>query len=332
MPPDKTEGFMNQLPSNTGAVSPPEKGWEPAATGRQWRNFWLATLGLVLCFIFPLWSLAGFAVGSELYSYILLIPFISFYLIWQKRQNLPPVFLPARGTTAAFLAGGMMVILLYWLGLRHHSKLMEEDYLAVMMIALLLFFWAVCSWCLGRQFLRVNVFAISFLVFMVPIPTAAIRGIDAFLQSGSAAVARGFFMMSGTPFLQDGLVFQLPGITIQIAPECSGIHSSLVLFITSLIASHFFLRTPWKRVLFVVAVIPLAILRNGFRVFTIGELCVHIGPHMINSPIHRKGGPLFFALSLIPLFLLLVVLQKSELVGGRSKTKSRENPTPKSPE
>jgi exosortase/archaeosortase family protein len=79
-------------------------------------------------------------------------------------------------------------------------------------------------------------------------------------------------------------------------------------------------------------VIPLAILRNGFRVFTIGELCIHVGPHMINSPIHRKGGPLFFALSLIPLFLLLVVLQKSERAGGRSITKMREISNPKPPE
>jgi hypothetical protein len=33
---------------------------------------------------------------------------------------------------------------------------------------------------------------------------------------------------------------------------------------------------------------------------------------MINSPIHRRGGPIFFALSLIPFFLLLVFLRKRE--------------------
>ena len=40
-------------------------------------------------------------------------------------------------------------------------------------------------------------------------------------------------------------------------------------------------------------VIPLGILRNGFRIFVIGMLCVHIGPYMINSKIHRQGGPSF---------------------------------------
>jgi exosortase/archaeosortase family protein len=58
------------------------------------------------------------------------------------------------------------------------------------------------------------------------------------------------------------------------------------------------------------AVIPLALLRNGFRVFVIGELCVHVGPQMINSPIHHHGGPLFFVLSLPPFFLLLYFLRK----------------------
>jgi exosortase/archaeosortase family protein len=137
-------------------------------------------------------------------------------------------------------------------------------------------------------------------------------------------VAGAFFTLSGTTFFQDGLVFQLPDITLQIAPECSGIHSSMVLLITSLLAAHLFLRTPWKRTVFVLAVIPLGILRNGFRVYTIGELCIHIGPRMINSPIHHKGGPIFFALSLIPLFLLLVALQRSERGRAKATTKPDE--------
>jgi hypothetical protein len=33
---------------------------------------------------------------------------------------------------------------------------------------------------------------------------------------------------------------------------------------------------------------------------------------MINSPIHRRGGPIFFALSLIPFFFLLVFLRKRD--------------------
>src|SRR5207244_4861510 len=100
-----------------------------------------------------------------------------------------------------------------------------------------------------------------------------------------------------------------------IAPECSGIRSSWMLFITSLLAAHLFLKKPWRRSVLVAAVIPLGILRNGFRILVIGLLCVHVGPEMIHSALHRRGGPLFFALSLVPLFLLLWWLRRSEVLG-----------------
>ena len=134
----------------------------PVVAARRWRRFWLATLGLVLCFIFPLWNLARFAARSELYSYILLIPFISFYLVWIKRKKSPPDFLAAREMTAGFLTGGLVVLAVYWLMLRHRFKLVEDDYLAVMTISFLLFFFGFCGWFLGRQFLRANVFALGF--------------------------------------------------------------------------------------------------------------------------------------------------------------------------
>jgi exosortase C (VPDSG-CTERM-specific) len=302
--------------------SPAAQRLEPDGPARQLRSFGLATLGLALCFGIPLWDLMRFAAGSELYSYILLIPFISLYLVWLKRASFPTCYQPARKAAAVFLTAGTVVIIAYWFVLRPRLKLVEGDYLAVMMISFLLFFFGVCRLFWGREIQRAAAFPLGFLIFMVPIPAVAMRGIDSFLQYGSAAVTQGFFKLSGTPFFENGLLFQLPGINIQIAPECSGIHSSLVLFITSLLASHVFLRTPWKRAVFILAVIPLGILRNGFRVFTIGELCVHLGPQMVNSPIHRKGGPIFFVLSLIPLFILLVVLQKSERAGRKSNPKS----------
>jgi exosortase C (VPDSG-CTERM-specific) len=304
------------------AAQPPD----PAGAAPRLRSFGLATLGLMLCFAWPLWSLIGFAARSQFYSYILLIPFISFYLVWQGRKNPSPAAPPAEGLTAGFLTAGALVLAAYWLLLRSRWKLTEDDYLAVMMPAFLLFFAGICGRFLGGAFLRAHVFPLGLLVFMVPMPTAALQGVDMFLQYSSAAVACAFFTVSGTSFLQDGLVFQLPDITLQIAPECSGIHSSLVLFITSLLAAHLFLHTPWKRAVFILAVIPLGILRNGFRVYTIGELCIHIGPRMINSPIHHKGGPIFFALSLIPLFLLLIVLQKSERSRVKPTTKPEGRP------
>jgi exosortase/archaeosortase family protein len=85
-----------------------------------------------------------------------------------------------------------------------------------------------------------------------------------------------------------------------------------VLFITSLLAANVLLKTTWRRILLVAFVIPLGILRNGFRILVIGLLCVHVSPDMIHSPIHHKGGPIFFALSLVPLSLLVWWLRRQE--------------------
>jgi exosortase C (VPDSG-CTERM-specific) len=149
-------------------------------------------------------------------------------------------------------------------------------------------------------------------------------GIEAGLQHGSAAVADWLFVISGTPVLRDDMVFHLPGISLKVAAECSGIHSTWILFITSLLAGQMLLRRPWKRAVLCLAVIPLALLRNGFRVFVIGELCVHAGPRMIDSPVHHHGGPLFFVLSLAPFFLLLYFLKRTEPAGAAAQPPKSE--------
>ena len=138
-------------------------------------------------------------------------------------------------------------------------------------------------------------------------------------MTASAEAASLFFNLAGTPHVRDGLVFQLPNIIIQVAQECSGIRSSWVLFITGVLASYLFLQRPWRRIAFAGLIIPLGILRNGFRIFVIGLLCIEIGPQMIHSLIHKRGGPLFFTLSLIPLFVLLWWMRRREQKAGRAE-------------
>ena len=248
------------------------------------------------------------------------------YLLWLKRASLPCSAPPSRLLGVAFLLAGASVLAACWLWLRHGVLAVNDDYLMLMMICFLLFFYGICLWFWGLTFLRAAAFPLGFLILMAPVPPWAIQEVDSFLQKGSALMAAGFFSLSGTPFLQDGLTFQLPDIKLAIAPECSGIHSTMVLFITALVSAHILLRTSWKRAVLVLFVVPLGLVRNGFRVFVIGQLCIHWGPQMIDSPVHRKGGPIFFVLSLIPLFFLLFVLLKSENRRPRQITNVQTQP------
>jgi exosortase C (VPDSG-CTERM-specific) len=276
------------------------------------KTFWLSLAVLSVAFIAPLLSLAWFAFHSALYSYVLLIPAVSLYFAWQRSDDVLASDRQTRNLGWWPLAAGIGLLLWYGSARLSGGRWATQDYLALTILAWLLLAWALCIWFLDTARLRALAFPLGFLVFMVPLPTIAEAQLETFLQHGSALAARFFFMLSGTTVFVDGLVFQLPNITLQIAPECSGIHSSLALFITGILAGYIFLRSPGRRTILALAVIPLALARNGLRVFVIGELCVRIGPEMIHSYIHRNGGPLFFVLSLIPFFILLVILMKSE--------------------
>jgi exosortase C (VPDSG-CTERM-specific) len=147
---------------------------------------------------------------------------------------------------------------------------------------------------------------------MVPFPGFLTHAIEFFFQHASADAASLMFAVSQTPVLRDGLFFKLPGITIEVAQECSGIRSTLVLFITSLVGAYLFFHSKTHRALLTLAIIPIAIVRNGFRIFTIAMLCVHVSPDMVHSWIHKRGGPVFFVLSLIPFLALLIYLYRRE--------------------
>jgi len=169
--------------------------------------------------------------------------------------------------------------------------------------------------------MRQMAFPAGFLLFMTPLPPMAVQWIETGLQHASAEVSGWLFVLADIPFFRTGLSFQLPNVTLEVAPECSGIRSTLVLFITSLVAGQVLLKRPWQRVLLVALVIPLGILRNAFRITTLGWLCTRYGAEMIHSAIHHRGGPVFFAISLIPLLGMLLLFR---MLG---KTKATSAPT-----
>jgi len=267
---------------------------------------------LIVVFFNPLLSLVVYAAKTDLDSHILLVPFISAYLIYIRRKQLPKDYIFVPGLAMVPLVAGLAAFAAGW-GLRMSvSSFSHNDFLSLMALSFICFLAAGGFLFLGRSWMAAAAFPVAFLIFMVPLPDRAVDCLETAFKLASAEAAALFFNISSTPVLRDGLVFQLPGVTIEVAQECSGIHSSWVLFITSLLASYLFLKSPWRRAALVALVIPLGILRNGFRVFVIGTLCVRQGPQMIHSAIHTRGGPLFFVLSLVPLSLFLWWLRRAE--------------------
>lgn len=263
-----------------------------------------------LAFLLPLTRLALHAVGSELHSYIPLVPFIAAYLLYVKRASYAAAASRTSVGGAVLLgavAAGALAAAINWQG-----SLSVNDGLGLLALAYVCVLAAGGFLFVGATWMRAAAFPVAFLLFLIPLPDVAVTWLETGSVLASADVAAWFFNITGTPLLRDGEVFALPGIVLRIAEECSGIRSSWVLFITSLLASQLFLTSRWRRLVLVAFVIPLGIVRNGFRVLVIGLLCVHIGPHMIDSVIHHRGGPLFFALSLVPLGLLVLWLRRQD--------------------
>jgi exosortase C (VPDSG-CTERM-specific) len=264
---------------------------------------------LTLLFLQPLTRLMGYAAHSDLHSHILLVPLITGYLLYLQRGRPSAVY---RSSIAGAVTVGGIGIAALAAGIAWRGNLSINDGLALMALAFVSFVAAGGFLFLGSKWMAAMAFPVAFLIFMIPLPDAAVDWLEKASMLASAEAAARYFDVAGTPLVRHGTVFELPGIVLQVAQECSGIRSSWILFITSLLASHVFLRTRWRRVVLVAFVIPLGILRNGFRILVIGLLCVYVGPEMIDSSIHHQGGPLFFALSLVPLSLLLWWLRRQE--------------------
>lgn len=304
---------MNGVSEISPALQPrkaPLDGGRPSPMSKAaFTPFFIAASIVGLSFAKPIFDLVKYSASESFYSHILLIPLICGYLIWSDRAVLP---LPARGplVLSAGLAGIAFLILVgYFL---NRAQLSRNDALTWTILPLCLLVLAAALAFLGPRFVKSVSFPLGFLFFIVPFPEAMTNAMEIGSQIASAHVYSWMLTLTGTPFFRDGQEFRLPGLSLIVAQECSGIRSSFVLFLTSLLAGHMFLKSRWKRAFLAFVVIPLGLVRNGFRVLTLSLLTIYVDPRVIESPLHHRGGPIFFALSLLPFFLLLWWLRKSE--------------------
>lgn len=225
--------------------------------------FGLFILTLSLAFRSPLLELVALGAGSQLHSHILLIPFVCAYLIYIRREDLPLDSERSIGGSIAPLCAGLVCLAIAFGWPNYAALTSPSDHLALTILAFVCFVAAGGFIFLGKEWMRSLAFPFAFLIFLVPLPDGVVVWLETASQVASADAADLFFHPSGTPILRDNMVFALPGMIIEVAQECSGIRSSLVLFITSLVAAYLFLNSPWRRLVFVAFVIPLGILAMG---------------------------------------------------------------------
>ena len=279
--------------------------------GRAHAAFAGLTILSILVFWGALHELFAFSLTQESSSHILLIPLVSVYLLYSERSRIFRLIRPSlyAGTALVLAAVGMYLFAVTWLASRW-----PDEFLSAATLAIVAMWLGAFLLCYGSLAWRRASFSLLFLLLMVPLPPPILERSIYLLQQGSTEIAYLLFKAVGVPVLRQGFVLTVPGVAIEVAKECSGIRSSVALFITCLLAAHLFLRTKWRMLIFVLLVFPLAIVKNGIRITTLTLLSVYVDPGFLTGRLHHEGGFVFFFLALAMLAPVLLLLQRSEAV------------------
>jgi len=271
---------------------------------------------LLLVAAVPIWwgpivSTVRLALNRDAYTYILLIPLLSLALIVSEIRNAAPE--QGAGTWFSLVLLAVALVVRIFAGPWHKSSI---ENLSVAILALVIWCLGSIVLCLGLDAFRYLLFQLCLLFLMIPIPEQGVAWMTDALQQQSASVSGLLFRLIGVPVVRDGVVLSIPGLTIEVAQECSSIRSSTMLVLVTLIVAHLFLRSAWRQAILVFAAIPLSILKNGIRIVTIAELGTRVNPSFLHGNLHRYGGVVFLSLAVLLVLSLLWILRKSEVVSS----------------
>ena len=286
---------------------------------RQRSYLFFASAALIVGVLWaPVHRLLVFAAHSE-FSYIPLIPVITAFLIAIRRRG---VFADSQ---PSLVIGGLIVItgILLTLAGTTVRALAPAYGLTFIGLALVTTFLGLFIFAYGTGAARKALLPLCLLLFMIPAPQAATDRVIACLQHGSAVLAYALFGIIGVPALRDGMSISLPHLTIEVAPQCSGIRSSVSLLILSLAGAHLYLRCVSNKILLVSLLIPLSILKNAIRIVTLSMLAIYVDPMFIKGSIHHRGGILFFFLAFTLLVPVVILMRRFEKRRGVKDEKVR---------
>ncbi|HEY1903547.1 MAG TPA: exosortase/archaeosortase family protein [Terracidiphilus sp.] len=266
----------------------------------------------------PLIDTFALSLRDDEYTYLLLILPVSAALIFLEwRQLRATITLSVRAGFAFLVIAGLIACS----GLGWSASLSADMQLSIRMFALVLSWIGAFVLCFGSRASRLVLFPLCFLLGLVPLPQLVVHMIVALLQQGSAWAAHALFAVFGVPVAQDGVLLTIPGLTLQVAQECSSIRSSSMLLVTTMVLAQLLLRSPWRKALVIGLAIPLSVAKNGLRIFTIAMLGTRVDPGYLTGKLHHQGGVVFFGITLIAVFALLWIFRKGEDLSLKSGLK-----------
>jgi len=234
------------------------------------------------------------------FSHGFLIPIVSFYFVYEKRNKLSVL-----SPSTAWTGFGLIVfgILLFLLG-----NLATEFF--TMRFSMLVVLGGIILFLLGKEFYKSLLLSLVFLIFMIPIPSVLMDRITFPMQLFASKVAAISLYLIGIPALREGNVILLANTSLEVAEACSGIRSLISLLALSVVFAYFSQKTTLKRLLLILSTFPIAIIANAARVTGTGILAHHYGDKVAQGFFHGFSGWILFVVAFVCLFLVGGLLTK----------------------
>ncbi len=272
----------------------------------------LPAIVLAACFIvlfyYPLRELLVDWIIDPNYQHGFLIPLVSVYFLWQKKEEMGSL------APAPALGGGLMLLclsmLLFVLGTAAAEWFVSRVAMLLCLIGLVIFFG-------GKNLFKVIWFPILYLAFMIPLPYILYYKVAFPLQQVASFSAFHTLGLIGIAGLKEGNILHFPGFSLEVIEACSGLRSMMVLVaLAALVAYSTKLPNISRWILFFAAV-PIAVVANIFRLLIIAALGIFWSAEAAESFLHEGSGLLVF---LCGLFLLLGFAGLLKWFNSRSAT------------
>jgi exosortase len=240
-------------------------------------------------------------IDVEDYSHGFLIPLISLYFLWHKKDELKKVPVMPSATGVVFILAGLALYLAARVGYQFFLQCLSM---------LVVLFGIVYAYA-GSRMAKKAAFPIAYLILMIPLPQLVYTTITFHLRLLSTKMAYFIIGLLGISASRDGNIINLSTCSLVVANPCSGLRGLIVFTAASLALGYIFQETVKKRVILFVSAIALAVFLNTVRLVITAFLADFLELDAVSALIHDTTGMVMMIVGLVLLFGLNDLLKKA---------------------